>query len=168
MGDPRESLERELAALHASSWGWALACCARDPDEASDVLQQAYEKVLTGRARFDGRAQLKTWFFGVVRLTAHEHRRWRFFRGRVVAEEIPDVAAPSWPAIDRETAEAVARALAKVSARQREALHLVFYEGLTIAEAAVVMGVSLGTARLHYERGKASMMEILSREGVTP
>jgi RNA polymerase sigma-70 factor (ECF subfamily) len=162
-----KTLESELAAMHASCWGWALACCARDSDEAADVLQQAYEKVLSGRARFDGRAQLKTWFFGVVRLTAHEHRRWRFARRREVAvAEVPDAPASSGPRVDRETAEALARALATVSERQREVLHLVFYEGLTIAQAADVMRVSLGSARQHYERGKVSVLAILTREGV--
>lgn len=161
------TLERELAALHRASWGWALACCARDPDEAADVLQLSYEKVLSGRARFDGRAQLKTWFFGVVRLTAHEHRRWRFGRRReVTVAELPDAPASSGPKVDRETAEALSRALAKLSERQREILHLVFYEEISIAQAADVMRVSLGSARQHYERGKANVLEILEREGV--
>lgn len=166
-------LSRELASLHASSFGWALACCARDRDLAEDVLQQAYWKVLEGRARWDGRSALKTWVFGVIRLTAMEQRRWRLFRRRVVpltgeGGDDHEVPAPSRPEglVDRETAEALARALARVSDRQREVLHLVFYEGLSIAEASSVMGVSLGTARLHYERGKAALLDILTKEGV--
>jgi len=164
----REQLERELSQLHESSYGWALACCARDRDEASDVLKDVYFKMLSGRVRWDGRSTLKTFVFGVVRLTAMERRRWRFFRGRVVTGAEPDdVPAPSAPLVDRQTAEALARALAKLSERQREVLHLVFYEGLSIAEASVVMKVSLGTARVHYERGKAEMFVMLQKEGVT-
>lgn len=157
-------LSQGLAELHASSFGWALACCGRDRDAAADVLQQAYWKVLEGRARFDGRSALKTWLFGVIRVTAMEQRRWRLFRNREVP--LVEVPAPSGPAVDRETAEALARALAKVSDRQREVLHLVFYEGLTIEEASGVMSVSVGTARQHYERGKAALLEILTKEGV--
>ncbi len=164
----REQLERELSLLHESSYGWALACCARDRDEASDVLQDVYFKMLSGRVRWDGRSALKTFVFGVIRLTAMERRRWRFFRGRVVSGAEPDdVPAPSAPLVDRQTAEAIARALAKLSERQREVLHLVFYEGLSIAEASIVMKVSLGTARVHYERGKAEMLLMLQKEGVT-
>jgi RNA polymerase sigma-70 factor (ECF subfamily) len=164
----REDLERELSALHGAAFGWAISCCARDRDEAADVLQDVYFKLLSGRVRWDGRSSLKTFVFGVVRLTAMERRRWRFFRGRVVSvAEHDDVPAPSAPAIDRETAEALARALARLSERQREVLHLVFYEGLTIAEASDVMKVSLGTARTHYERGKAEVLAMLQKEGVS-
>ncbi len=164
------SLERELAAMHAASWGWALACCRRDRDQAEDALQQAYVKALSGRARHDGRSSLKTWFFGVVRLTALEQRRFAAIgllrrKDAPETEELQAASSPD-PAVARETAEAVAACLSKLPERQREVLHLVFYEGLTIAEAALIMDVSLGTARQHYERGKANMLAALERRGV--
>ena len=164
------SLERELEALHASSYGWALACCGRNRDDASDALQETYAKVLSGRAVFGAQSSFKTWLFGVIRLTALEQRRKRLFRPHFVlvreGEAEADAPAPSGPRVDRQTAEALARALRRLPARQREVLHLVFYEELSIAEAAAVMGVALGTARLHYERGKASLLAILKKEGV--
>jgi RNA polymerase sigma-70 factor (ECF subfamily) len=53
------------------------------------------------------------------------------------------------------------RELSALPARQREVLHLVFYGELSIAEAAEVMEVALGTARTHYERGKHRLRERL-------
>ena len=160
-------LEQQLAELHPAAFAWALACCRRRRDDAEDVLQDVYTKVLSGRAAFRERSSFKTWLFGVIRLTTLEHARWRWTRRReVYGVDAADVPA-SAPHVDRETAEALAKALAQLAERQREAIHLVFYEGLTIEESAVVMGVSLGTARTHYERGKAGLLAILNREGVT-
>lgn len=164
-------MREELAALHDASFGWALACCGRDRALAEEVLQDAYFKVLDGRAKLSGeRSTFKTWLFGVIRLTAIEHRRWGMLRfrrsgGVVEATDLEDPRrAPDSEAGARERAARLARALAKLAERQREVLHLVFYEDLTIAEAAQIMGVSLGTARQHYDRGKHVLARLLESD----
>ena len=163
------ALEQELAALHERSFGWALACCRRDHEQAREVLQIAYFKVLSGRARFDERSTFKTWLFGVIRLTAMEERRWRWFRPSTDVGDtvVADDPSPSSNAAERQIAEALGKALGELAPRQREVLHLVFYEGQTVREAAAVMGVSTGTASLHYDRGKARLLQILTARGVT-
>ena len=55
-------------------------------------------------------------------------------------------------------------ALTILPTRQRELLHLVFYQELTIGEAADVLAISVGTARTHYERGKQRLRELLGGE----
>jgi RNA polymerase sigma factor (sigma-70 family) len=58
------------------------------------------------------------------------------------------------------------QALARLPARQRETLHLVFYQDLSLSEAAEVMNISIGAARQHYERGKKRLRETLDQEGI--
>jgi RNA polymerase sigma factor (sigma-70 family) len=164
-------LAAALAELHAASFGWALACCGRDASAAADVLQQAYWKVLEGKARFDERSSLKTWFFAVIRWTAAEQRRSvvRFLRRSAPPSDAPEPPASSSAKPDRatertESAARLSRALAKLAPRQREVLHLVFYEELSVADAAAIMGVSVGSARQHYDRGKTRLKELLDDE----
>ena len=147
--------------------GWALTCCKWDRSEADDVLQTSYLKVLSGRATFHERSSFRTWLFGIIRVTALERRR-RSLVQRLLFERSADAADAIDPAPDpasavtrsQESSELV-NALSTLPARQRDVLHLVFYQELTIREAADVLGISIGTARTHYERGKARLRELL-------
>lgn len=156
------SLEKRLEALHDRSAGWALSCCGWDRDEASDLLQAVYLKVLEGRARFEGRSRFSTWLFGVIRVTASERRRKRMRRRLLLRENlagnVPSVRADEGISIE---SARLRSALTVLPNRQREVLHLVFYSDLSIREASEVMGVGLGTARVHYERGKKRLRECL-------
>jgi RNA polymerase sigma-70 factor, ECF subfamily len=164
-------LRAQLQAHHAESWSWALACCHGDVAQAEDVLHLSYHKVLDRRARFDGRSSFKTWLFGVIRMTALDQRRWRWRRWLrwaplAEAEQQADLrpAAPESLASDERCAE-VRAALDGLAPRQAQVLRLVFYHDLTLDEAAVAMGVSPGTARTHYERGKAQLRKLLAEDG---
>ena len=157
------TLRREIEQLHEVSFAWALACCAFAREEAEDVLQTAYLKVLDGRARFDGRASVKTWLFAVIRNTAASRRRqsWLATLGLDRLRTRRQVAASEAGGDEPERRRRVRAALGELSARQREVLDLVFFHDFTIEEAARVMGVSLGSARVHYERGKKRLAERL-------
>ena len=165
------ALDQELENLHAASFGWALACCRFDRQEAEDVLQIAYLRALEGRARFNGHSSTRTWFFGVVKRTAQEKRRSRLLRG-LALERLwragrgeAQSGTPESLSAEAEAQERLKRSLLRLSTRQRDLLHLVFYQELTIEEAAGVLHLSVGTARTHYERGKARLRALLSAAG---
>jgi len=163
--------QQELITLleghHDSSFGWALGCCRRDSIEAEDVLQIVYLKVLEGKARFNGTSSFKTWLFAVIRKTASDQRRRNLVRSLTlmkVTERETTVTRSEHPdesAYRTEIQVVFRRALARLPRRQGEALELVFYHDLNIQEAASVMGVSLGSARTHYERGKKRLRQLL-------
>ena len=162
-------LRDELEALHPACFGWALGCCGWNREEAEDVLQTVYLEILEGRAAFEGRSSAKTWLFAVIRNTAAQRRRrqWLFdlLPSRLLRLEPEPATAPDPEAL-ADVSESGARlrdALAKLPRRQRETLHLVFYEDLTIEEAAGVLGVSVGSARTHYHRGKERLRQLLER-----
>lgn len=158
-------LDGELIRHHHAAFGWALACCRWDPAFAEDVLQNSYLKMLDGRARTNGTADFRGFLFGVIRRTAMEERRRRVIRSALtlafLRQEHVDTDGLE-PLICDESSRELVRALEQLSARQRDVLTLVFYQDLTIAEAAEVLGISLGSARVHYERGKAQLRRLLS------
>ena len=164
-------LQAKLETLHGASFGWALSCCRRDHAEAEEVLQTVYLKILEGKARYRGESNLKTWLFAVIRKTAiTEHRKTLLRALKSIAALNPTternsfVAEPAVAFERSETQKQFQTALARLPARQREVLHLVFYEDLNLREAANVMGVSIGSVRQHYERGKKHLRVSLNRE----
>lgn len=166
---PPDELEARLTSLHEDSFGWACACCGWNEMEAEDVLQTVYVKVISGRARFEGRSVFRTWLFGVIRLTALEQRRRiRVHREKTDALAGEPVALGQPPAAPDEAVETGERArllrqaLSHLPRRQAQVLNLVFYQGLTVREAADVMEVSIGSARVHYDRGKKRLRALLS------
>ena len=160
-------LRSELERLHEVSFAWARHCCRNRDNEAEELLQDVYIRVLDGRAQFDGRSSVKTWLFGVIRVTAREfaRRRWlrlllleRWHRREIDDEPTPD---PERLLHRSERNERLRAAVAKLPRRQHEVLHLVFYQDLTVAESAQMLGISLGSARTHFERGKQRLREYL-------
>jgi RNA polymerase sigma-70 factor (ECF subfamily) len=153
-----------LEEHHDACFAWALACCRYRRADAEDVLQQAYLRILDGSARFAERSSPRTFLFGVIRRCAQEQRRRAAVRaaltGRIVADLLARLAGG-----ERDIDESGVRsALRSLSARQREVLELVAYHDLTIEQAGAVLGISTGSARTHYERGKQRLAALLSRE----
>ncbi len=162
-------LRAQLEILHRESYGWALVCCARVASEAENVLQTVYLKVLEGKARFDGRAAFKTWLFSVIRRTASDHRRREMLRRiRLIGRVDNNAERVSFDeAVYRSEIQSLFRqSLAVLPRRQQEVLQLVFYHDLSLSEAARVMGVSTGSARTHYERGKKHLRHLIEESGV--
>jgi RNA polymerase sigma-70 factor (ECF subfamily) len=160
------ALADQLEALHPDAFGWALHCCAGNQAQAEDVLQNAYLKLAQERASHDGRSSFKTWWFGVIRFTAHEEFRRQRYRESLVGKLLAIFVEEHHPApsrqVERDERNAeLRRCLAQLPTRQAEVLHLVFYQDLTIHEAARIMGVGIGSARQHYERGKARLRSLL-------
>jgi len=164
MKPPPHPSRQALAELHESAYRWALACCGFEEDRAREVMQMAYLEILAQRAVFDGRSTLKTWLFGVVRNTALRlaagARRARALEDRLAADTTAedDGHDACAQALERRQARrAILAALESLSPQQRQVIELVVYHGLTLAEAATVMGVALGSARQHYHRAKRAL-----------
>lgn len=156
----------QIERLHDVSFGWAMSCCGHRREEAEDVLQTSYLKLFDGSARFAGAASFKTFLFAVIRRTAAERRRRELVRGRLLLRWWRTDPAPSGDAELELAARAAAllAALVRLPRRQQEVLRLVFQHDLSVAETAAVLGIAVGSARVHYERGKRRLRALLGGE----
>ncbi len=158
--NPRIALT-DLEAMHGDAYSWALTRCRYSRPDAADLLQDAYSRLLDGSARFDGRSTLRSFLFGVIDRIAREQRRRARIRALLLGK-FADALAPEQPGEpqnqvgDAELAQ-VRAALLELSPRQRDVLELVFYRDCSIEAAADILGMPVGTARTHYQRGKQSM-----------
>ena len=159
-------LRSQLQALHEDSFGWAMCCCQYRQGDAEEVLQTVYLKILEQKAKYKGKATFRTWLFAVIRNTAKDFYRKEYRRNRYLSplSQQTDTQAKSFSfsELDMQVQEElILRKLQQLPERQKEVLHLVFYQGLTIGAAAEIMQVGLGTARTHYERGKKRLRQLL-------
>jgi RNA polymerase sigma factor (sigma-70 family) len=154
-------VRQALEAHHVESYGWAVSCCWHRRDEAENVLQIVYLKILSGKAVFNGRSSFKTWLFAVIRKTAAHERRMELLRN-LRLRQMPMTVNTESPSESPGGETRLKEALKDLPTRQREVLQLVFYHDLSIVEAAKVMGVGIGSARTHYERGKKQMRRRLA------
>lgn len=141
---PHLDVMRRLAAVTAGGI---------DPD---DVVQEALIRAWKKRSTFDpARGSARTW---LLALTADQARRLRT-RWRIW--ELGDLAtaAVAWTelAVDLD----LRRAIATLSARQRQAVLLVYYVDLSVAEAARTMGCSEGTVKSTLSDARARLALLL-------
>lgn len=132
--------------------------------DAEEMAQEAFLRVWTvaPRWRLDGGASFRTWFSRVVmNLCIDRKRRHR----TEPLEAAGDPADPS-PAADRlagenEEAAVVAAAMAELPERQRIALSLCYWQGLSNVEAAETMGLSVGAIESLLVRARRTLKDKL-------
>lgn len=151
-------LEKILQELHQEAYHWSRQCCSFDEELAKDVLQQVYLKILEGKASYQEKSQLKTWLFSVIRFTASEWRK-RDQHVYPMGEDFDTAEI-----IDEAKTECHEVLIQRLPEKQKEVLLLVFYHNLTLEKAAEVMGISVGSVRTHYDRGKSSLKKLILKK----
>ena len=139
--------------------------------DAQDLVQQTVERALASRGGFRAGTRLDNWTFTLMRRIAIDDGRRAQRWGRVLTLDDASAARAPDPAQAGESLRAdglAARdALYALPDDQRHAVALVLIEGLSYAEAALVLGVPAGTLTSRLVRGRQSLIETLAAQGVT-
>jgi RNA polymerase sigma-70 factor, ECF subfamily len=146
-----------------------LARQTRDTSRAEDLLQQTLLHIHRARGRFAAGADVFPWAFAIARRLFIDGLR----RGKheVVAataggDSFYESAGTAPPADDllhtKRVAQAVARELAKIPETHRVAFELVKTEGLSMREAAEVLGTTVTAVKLRAHRAYVALRAALT------
>lgn len=136
-----------------------LTAMTADPEQAADVLQEAYAKAWVRWDHVSGLDNPEAWVRTVAwRAAVSRFRRWRVALHAQTRLARPDrVEDP-----DVSVAMDVRAALASLPAAQRQALVLHDLVGMSVEEVARETGAAVGTVKSRLSRGRASLSLLLA------
>jgi RNA polymerase sigma-70 factor, ECF subfamily len=145
----------------------------RDPAAAAEVVSDTFYDVWWRPSAFRGDAKFTTWLLGIARHKLLDRIK-SSRHGHEDIDDHEDELASSGPdgfeaLAEQQRGEGVRACLDKLGDPHRECLHLVFYEGLSLAEIAALQQVPEGTVktRLFHARAKIKrcLQSLRAREG---
>jgi RNA polymerase sigma-70 factor, ECF subfamily len=165
MHDPAAQRFRHIYEEH---WRAVARYCRRraSAEVADEVLNETF--LIAWRRQDDVPRDARTWLIGVARKVLANH--WRGERRRQALAD--RLAATEWrPVASREEpvdAEALRRALSELSEPDREALMLVYWDGLSPTQAAAVLEASPAAVRVRLHRARRRLARRMTNHAATP
>ena len=165
-----DGFQTELVALLPRLRRFARAICRSDAD-AQDLVQATVERALAKRGAWRPGTRLDSWTFTIMRRIHIDQGRSKTRWGKVLTPEdaatsnVPDAAQAGEDL--RADALAVRDAIGRLPEDQRLAVALVLVDGLSYAEAAEVLDVPAGTLTSRLVRGRQTLIQTLTEQGVS-
>jgi len=177
-GGDSAAMERLVLRYQNRIYNVIIKICA-DPDDAAELTQETFVKIIENIGKFEGRSSFYTWAFRIaVNLTLNYCRRNSKLTARsldaeeerpesqgrgVLKDFLSDEASPDAAAVaqNKELFEIAVKALMKLDDAQRVVVILRDIEGMSYARIAEVLNVELGTVRSRLSRARNKLREIL-------
>lgn len=141
-----------------------------DQEAAEDIVQDAFLKLWNKPQIWDSSrgAKFSTWFYRVVTNQAIDYmRKQKNTKGSDALERITDDKESAQDSMERSEQENLLEdAIQSLPERQKTALNLCFYEGLSNKDAAGIMGVSVKGVESLLMRAKSGLKDALKRSGM--
>jgi RNA polymerase sigma-70 factor (ECF subfamily) len=167
-GGDRRALERLLARHQAQIYRFGAKMC-RDEEDAKDVLQETMIAAARTIPEFRGTSAVSTWLYAIARSFCIKKRRTSKFAPERIdsleahAEQAAEIAdsrrTPEEDVAGRQLQAALDSAIGSLDPMYREVLTLRDVEGLSAAEVAEVMGLSVEAVKSRLHRARTAIRE---------
>jgi RNA polymerase sigma-70 factor (ECF subfamily) len=172
------AMERLILKYQNRIFNIVLKMCG-NPDDAAELTQETFVKVIESIEKFKGRSSFYTWLFRIaVNLTLNYCQRHARTATRSLDAEDPEhestpdrvlrdilsderAVDPATVAQSRELCDLAMDALLKLEEPQRAVIVLRDIEGMNYTEIADVLNIELGTVRSRLSRARSNLREIL-------
>ncbi len=154
--------EQAVALYHEDLHRFALSL-ARNPDDARDLTQESYCRLLEKGDRLRDRTKVKSWLFTTLYRVflgwkRHE-KRFPHFELSVVAPELPALTADT---VDKMDGATVMDAVREIDEHHRTPLVLFYLQNLSYREIAELLDVPVGTVMSRLARAKAILRNVVT------
>lgn len=138
----------------------------KDIHASEDIVEDAFAALIGGKAKFRGDSAFRTYLYRTARNMAYNYQRKH---RRTVPLDTLEMTAESSSLEERyirqERNAQLYRALDKLSRDYRTVLLLIYFEEMSYAQAASVMGKNVSQIKNLAHRGRLALREILVKEG---
>lgn len=172
MRPPIEPVQTSFIEEAVTTWGDTVYRVALShtgsPDEADDIYQEVFERLLEASRDFASSEHLKAWLIRVTinrchdHQKAHSHSRTDSIENHLGEAERKLAADPEADASADEFSAEMIRALLKLPDDQRTAVGLFYQRELSTAEIADVTGTTPGAVRTQLYRARRTLRRLLA------
>jgi len=172
------AMERLIVKYQNRIYNVVLKICA-DPEDAAELTQETFVKIIQNLHKFEGRSGFYTWAFRIaVNLTLNycqrnsrlavrsldaEQEQYDSQERQVLKDYLIDDSSPDAADIAqrKELYEIATKALMRLDEAQRAVVTLRDIEGMSYARIAEVLDIELGTVRSRLSRARSKLREVL-------
>ena len=159
----------QLVARHQTAIYNLLLRMTRDPEEATDLAQEAFIRAWRGLPGFRAEAKFSTWLYRIAYNVCVSRRvvhPGQFIHDGGAAERVPGPTREEPPALveRQERRERVVVAMGMLPPAYRLVLDLYYWRDCSYEEIATILALPLGTVKTHLFRAKAALRVQLAAE----
>jgi RNA polymerase sigma-70 factor (ECF subfamily) len=152
-------LEEYYMMIYSTAFKWT-----GNPEDSEDIAQEVCVKVGGAIRKFRMESKFSTWLYRIVINTAKDFQRKK--RNHSDIDDVPEIAMADHHSAETHVENAeLWQSVQKLPEKQREAILLVYAEGLTHGEVASIMACKESTVSWYIHEAKKQLKILIDENG---